>query len=61
MVFRTKNKQDGSIDRHKARLVAKGFHQQPWVDYIETFSSVIKLATIQLILSITVNLAWPIR
>ena len=37
-VFRIKRKADGSIDRYKARLVAKGFHQQPVIDYAETYN-----------------------
>ena len=40
-VFCFKRKADGSIDRHKARLVAKGFHQQPGIDFGDTYSPVI--------------------
>ena len=46
---------DGSIARYKAKLVAKGFHQQPGIDYFETFSLVIKLATVRLVLAIVVS------
>ena len=43
-VFRIKRKADGSTERYKARLVAKGFHQQPDIDYMETFSLSLSLS-----------------
>lgn len=51
-VFKLKLNSDGSIARYKARLVAKGFHQQPGIDYFETFSLVIKPATMKLVLQL---------
>ena len=54
-VYRTKLNVDGSLNKHKARLVAKGFHQQPCVDFIETFSPVVKHSTIKVVLAIAVS------
>ena len=59
-VFRIKQKADGQIERYKARLVAKGFHQTPGIDFNETFSHVVKAATIQLVLSIAVMKNWGV-
>jgi hypothetical protein len=60
-VFRIKRKADGSIERYKARLVAKGFHQQPGIDFGETYSPVVKPITIRTVLTIAVTAGWPIH
>ena len=61
MVFKTKTNSDGSLERLKARLVAKGYSQVPSIDFYETFSPVIKPATILLIFTISLAHAWEIR
>jgi hypothetical protein len=60
-VYKIKRKTYGSIDRYKARLVAKGFKQRYDIDYEDTFSPVVKAATIRLVLSIVVSRGWSLR
>jgi hypothetical protein len=60
-VFRIKRKANGDIERYKACLVAKGFHQQPGIDFAETYSPVVKPITIRTVLSIAVSASWEIR
>lgn len=49
-VFKVKTKADGTLDKYKARLVAHGFTQIPSIDYMETFSLVIKTNSIKVLL-----------
>jgi hypothetical protein len=53
-------KVDGSLDRYKATLVAKGFKQKYDIDYDDTFSPVIKLATIRIVLSLAMPRGWSL-
>ena len=46
---------DGSIDRYKAKLVAKDFDQEDGIDYIETFSPIIKTTAIWVILALVMH------
>ena len=47
---------DRSIDKFMARLVAKGFTQIERVDYEETFSLVLRIASIHLLLALVAHL-----
>jgi hypothetical protein len=52
---------DGSLDRYKACWVRRGFTQRPGVDYDETFSPVVKFATVCAVLSLALSRNWAIH
>jgi hypothetical protein len=60
-IFCYKYNLDGSLARYKARWVVCGCSQKPGIDYGETFSPVIKPATIRTVLSISTSSNWPIH
>ncbi|GJR43591.1 ribonuclease H-like domain-containing protein [Tanacetum coccineum] len=60
-IFKHKFNADGLLSRYKARLVANGHSQQQGIDCDETFSPVIKPATIRIVLSLAVTRDWPIH
>ncbi|XP_006605176.2 uncharacterized protein [Glycine max] len=54
-------KYDGVFEKHKACLVGDDKTQQVGVDGGETFSPVVKLATIRIVLSLAISKAWSIH
>jgi hypothetical protein len=50
--FTHKFRADGSFDRYKARWVLRGFTRHPGIDYDETFSPVVKPATVRMVLAL---------
>jgi hypothetical protein len=60
-IFKHKFHSDGSLERYKARWVLRGFTQRPGVDFDETFSPVVKPATIRTVLSLALHQDWPIH
>jgi len=54
-IFYIKYLSDGTVDHPKARHVAKGYTQQPSLDFIDTFSLVIKASMVRVVLSLAVS------
>jgi hypothetical protein len=60
-IFKYKFNVDGSLDRYKARWVLRGFTQRPGVDYDETFSPVVKPATVRTVTTLAHSQDWSIH
>ena len=60
-LFKHKFNADGSLERYKTCWVLCGFSQRPGIDFGETFSPVVKPATMRTVLSLALSQHWPIH
>lgn len=60
-LFKHKMNADGTLERYKARWVVRGFRQRAGIDYSETFSPVVKPATIRTVLTLAASRGWPVH
>jgi hypothetical protein len=51
-VFKIKMLPNGQIDKYKARLCARGFTQEYGIDYLDTFSPVIRMESLRILLAL---------
>jgi len=55
-IFKIRYKVDGNVAKYKACLVARGFSQIHGVDYGETYSHVVKITSIRVLLALATQL-----
>ena len=60
-IFCTKLNADGSLQKLKARLVAQGYNQAEGIDYLETYSPVVRTATVRGVLHLATIMQWDIK
>ena len=60
-LYKHKYDADGNFKGHKSRLVANGKSQEHGIDYDETFSPVVKPATIRTVLNVALENDWPVH
>lgn len=60
-VYKSKFHADGTLDKRKSRLVARGNQQEEGVDFVETYSPVVRTATIRSVLHVATVKGWDIK
>jgi hypothetical protein len=59
-VFTIKYDKDGNLSRYKARFVCKGFTQTEGIDYFDTYSPVVHITSLRMILALACKNDWDL-
>jgi len=57
-VYKTKRNVDGHIEHYKEWVVAKGYTQHEGIDYLDTYSPMARLTTVQIVLIVATIKNW---
>jgi len=57
-IYKTKQDEDGNVQKNKARLVARGFTKHLGIDFKETFAQVVCMDTVRTVLTIIAQYKW---
>jgi hypothetical protein len=60
-IFKHKFNSDDTGEWYKARWVLRGFTQRSGIDYDESFSLVVKPASVRTVLSLAISRSWPVH
>jgi hypothetical protein len=60
-IFKNKLHPNGILERRKACWVVRGFTQRASIDFTQTFSPVVKPATIRTVLHLAASRQWPVN
>ena len=60
-IFRNKLNADGTVETPRARLVAQGNNQEEGIDYLETYSPVVRTATVRIVLHLATIMKWEVK
>ncbi|WMV55478.1 hypothetical protein MTR67_048863 [Solanum verrucosum] len=52
-IFKRAMKADGTIDKYMARLVVKGYRKKKGLDYFDTYSPIIRITSIRMLIALT--------
>ena len=59
-IFKNKTDEDGEIIQNKSRLVAQGYTQVKGVEFVESFAPVVRLESIQILMSIACTMNFKL-